>query len=211
MSRAELIPGDAIAGARKKIDNFLPSRRDGGIVFQKGQETRIALFIDVRALESESKPKGHDLEMAPQAIEIAKNGLGKWRSAALLSFSKQRHGNRCHRPLGDSLTTEVYGVREAAGSDASRGDLAAKFERCQCVQFLPVAIAGRSANEIRRGRRVGVNFGDAFRQMRHQAGKSRRCHGAAPSEAEDLIRRGYASPPEARALNARQCGQGGRG
>jgi hypothetical protein len=76
MSRAELIPGDAIAGARKKIDNFLPSRRDGGIVFQKGQETRIALFIDVRALESESKPKGHDSEMVPQAVEIAKNGLG---------------------------------------------------------------------------------------------------------------------------------------
>jgi hypothetical protein len=32
--------------------------------------------------------------MAPQAIEIAQNGLGKWRSAALLSFSERRHGNR---------------------------------------------------------------------------------------------------------------------
>jgi ribosomal protein L39E len=54
-SRAELIPGDAIAGARKKIDNFLPSQRDGGIVFQKGQEARVALFIDVRAYRTGSQ------------------------------------------------------------------------------------------------------------------------------------------------------------
>jgi hypothetical protein len=40
----------------------------------------------------ELKPR--DSEMAPQAIEIAQNGLGKWRSAALLSFSERRHGNR---------------------------------------------------------------------------------------------------------------------
>ena len=211
MSRAELIPGDAIAGARKKIDNFLPSRRDGGIVFQKGQETRIALFIDVRALESESKPKGHDLEMAPQAIEIAKNGLGKWRSAALLSFSKQRRGNRCHRPLDYSLTTEVYGVREAYGSNASLGDLAPKPRRRQRGEFLLVTITGRRSREARRGRWMRVDFGDPLRQMRDEPPKPRLGHGAAPGEAEDLIRRGDASPAEARALNARQWGQDGRG
>jgi hypothetical protein len=42
----------------KKIDNFLPSRRDGGIVFQKGQATRIALFIDVRAPPNRSQSLG---------------------------------------------------------------------------------------------------------------------------------------------------------
>jgi hypothetical protein len=65
--------------------------------------------------------------MAQQAIEIAKNGLGKWRSATFLSFSEERHRNRHRCLLACSLTAEVYGVREAAGSDARIGDLAAKI------------------------------------------------------------------------------------
>ena len=42
-----------------------------------------------------------------------------------------------------------------------------------------------------------VDFGDAFRQMRDELPKPRLGHGAAPGEAEDLIRRGDASPSEA--------------
>ena len=65
--------------------------------------------------------------MALQAVEIAKNGLGKWRSAALLSFSEERHRNRHRRLLACSLTAEVYRIREASGNNASLGDLAPKF------------------------------------------------------------------------------------
>ena len=58
---------------------------------------------------------------------------------------------------------------------------------------------------------MGVDFGDAFGQMRDQPLKSRMRHGAAPGEPENLIRRGDVRALKQRPLNARQWGQGGGG
>jgi hypothetical protein len=59
----------------KKIDNFLPNRPASGIVLQKLMQARLAFSAGPTGGLWRS-PEGNDSEMAPQIIEIARNGLG---------------------------------------------------------------------------------------------------------------------------------------
>ena len=91
-----------------------------------------------------------------------------------------------------------------------RGDLAAQLGRHQRGQLFLVAIAGGGPGKSRGSRGVSVNFGDALGQMRDQPCKSRKRHGAAPGEPENLIGRGDAGALQTQALKAGPRGQRGR-
>jgi hypothetical protein len=71
------------AGLRK-IDNFLPRRLAVAIVFQNDRSAPAGASHRRRGTGTLALETGNDSEMAPQAIEIAKNGLGDRCSAPML-------------------------------------------------------------------------------------------------------------------------------
>jgi hypothetical protein len=73
----------------KKIDNFLPSRLDLGIVFQKGRQAS-SRFPRATRDRGFGIKTGNDSLIAPQAIEIAQNGLANGESLARLTGLSER-------------------------------------------------------------------------------------------------------------------------
>jgi hypothetical protein len=59
-----------------KIDNFLPSQKHFAIVFQNDRAALAGASHRRRGTGTSGLKAGSDSEMAPQAIEIAQNGLG---------------------------------------------------------------------------------------------------------------------------------------
>jgi hypothetical protein len=118
----------------RKIDNFLPSRPECAIVFQKA---------DRRAARPETSALGaaNDSGMAPQAIGIAQNGLGN--GAGSRSAQKENQANPAFQRGGDevgemedklgSLDAAREALREAESGPLRLPENAAKRNRPQAL------------------------------------------------------------------------------
>ena len=76
--------GQEPAAGLRKIDNFFAKKAGGCYCFSERPISPAGASHRRRGTGTSALETGNDPEMAPQAIEIAKNGLGDRRSAPML-------------------------------------------------------------------------------------------------------------------------------